>query len=81
MGKLLYIRNYSSVSLTAATFPDKGRHTKYNITAYATNQMLFYKRVVVGADPYHGTSFSHTRRGDHWSSVQTVIANCIWCRE
>ena len=23
--KLLYIRNYSSVSLTAATFPDKGR--------------------------------------------------------
>ena len=24
MGKLLYIRNYSSVSLTAATFPDKG---------------------------------------------------------
>ena len=80
MGNLLYIRNYSSVSLTAATFLDKGRHTKCNRTVSETNQTLFLKRTVEDACPYNGTTrlTAHTRRGEHSLPVQTIIANGIW---
>ena len=50
--KVTLFWNTSSASFLG-TFPHWGRLTKCNITARATNQMLYYKRTVGDACPYN----------------------------
>ena len=78
--KVTFSWDYSSVSLTAATFPDKGRQTKCNITASATDQLLYCKRTVEDAGPYNKEKRTpRTRRGGVSPPVQTLTVNGIWC--